>query len=167
MLPENPFHYPVNLSWRQDSFNSKLPSGLLPPALVRPLTSPAARPVIYVYDHLVGPGCHGQQDGNLLINILFTAFTLLPGFIQTKIMKQYDCQSFISSNNNILQMQEDHYYAALFVEVIFYIREKQSNIHREFSNCHAMWFIVWYLKHTESNNMYFFVLWLSCTYPLQ
>lgn len=90
------------LSWtnksefkRQDSFNSKLPSnsmsGLLPPALVRPLPGPAVWPVIYVYDHRVGPGCHGQQDGNLLINTLSAAFTLQPGFIQTKIMKQYDC----------------------------------------------------------------------------
>lgn len=99
-FPEILCQCPINLSWRRDSFNSKLPSnsmsGLLPPALVRPLTSHAVWPVIYVYDHLVGPGCHGQQDGNLLINTLCTAFTSQPGFIQTKIMKQYDCLRFIS-----------------------------------------------------------------------
>lgn len=57
--------------------------GLLPPALVRPLTSPAVWPVIYVYDHVVGPGCRGQQDGNLLINTLRSAFTWQPGLSET------------------------------------------------------------------------------------
>lgn len=66
-------------------------SGLLPSALVRPLTGPAVWPVIYVYDHLVGPGCHGQQDGNLLIDTLSAAFTLQPCFIETKMIKQHDC----------------------------------------------------------------------------
>lgn len=63
-------------------------SGLLSPALVCPLTGPAVGPVIYVYDHAVGPGCHGQQDGNRLINTLSSPFTLQP---ETKIIKQYDC----------------------------------------------------------------------------
>lgn len=98
-------HWPINPSWRWVSFNSKLlsnsMSGLLPPALVCPLTGPAVWPVIYVYDHLVGPGCHFQQDGNLLINALSAGFTPQPGFIQTKTIKQYDCvfqaaQCFIS-----------------------------------------------------------------------
>lgn len=79
-LPEDLCHCPINLSWGWDSFNPKLQSnsmsGLLPPALVCPLTGPAVWPVIYVYDHLVGPDCHGQQDGNLLINTLSSAFTL-------------------------------------------------------------------------------------------
>lgn len=68
---------------RWDSFHSKLPSnsglGLLPLALVRPLTGPAVWLVIYVYDGVVGSGCRVKQDGNPLIKTLrCTAFIWQP-----------------------------------------------------------------------------------------
>lgn len=60
-------------------------SVLLLPALVCPLTSLAVWPVIYVCDHLVGPGC--QWD--LQINTLSPAFpSELLFTIQTQIVEQ-------------------------------------------------------------------------------
>lgn len=100
--------------------------GLLPPALVCPLTSPAVWRVIYVYDHVVGPGCHGQQDGNLLINTLSSALTLQPCCTETKIIKQYDCLlfhcGFISSNSNIISIH--NYYAGLIIKITFSANQK-------------------------------------------
>lgn len=143
-VTRRPLSLTINLSWRWDSFNSKLPSnsmsGLLPPALARPLTSPAVWPVIYVYDHLVVPGCHGQQDGNLLINTLSTAFTLQPLLYWNKDNKtvwlSVSAHCFISLNNNILLTQEDDYYAALILELIFNIKKKKHSL---FIICKLNW----------------------------
>lgn len=116
--PEKWCHWPINLSWRWVSFISKLPSnsmsGLLPPALVCPLTNAAVWPVIYVYGHLVGPGCHGQQDGNPLINTPLRCFHFAARLYSNKDNKtvwlSVSVPWFISLNNNTLLTQEDDYY---------------------------------------------------------
>lgn len=103
-------------------------SGLLPSALVCPLTSQVVYHVIYVYDHVVGPGCHGQQDGNLQINAPTSAFTLQPCFIETKIIKLCDCLFRCSASFpppiTWLRLEGD-YHAVLIVEIIFNIKKQK------------------------------------------
>lgn len=70
------------------------------PSALRPWAFPARPwvwPVIYEDDHLVDPGCHGQQDGNLLINAPHPhppgALALQPCLIDTRKIKQRGCPS--------------------------------------------------------------------------
>lgn len=146
--------------------------GLLPPALVCPLTGPAVWRVIYVYDHVVGPGCHGQQDGNPLINTLSGAFTLPPCFIETKMIKQYDCLfrgSFISSNSNIISSH--NYYAALIIKIIFSANERiilVVSLVIKFRKSNVCVCLIEYLVYTESNSVnHLLKYWSWHKYPLQ
>ena len=127
-LPEDLCRWPINLSWRWDSFNSKLPSnsmsGLLPPALARVLWLAQLFGRLFMCTIiLLAPAATANK---------METFWLIPApllslcslcCIETRIIKQYDCLfqplCLISSYNNIWLSQEGDYYARLSVQIIF------------------------------------------------
>lgn len=98
---------------------------------VCPLSGHAVWSFIYEDDHLVGPGCHGQEDGDLLIDaspFRCSHFAAMPYWHKDNKMVWLSVLSgcFISCNNHASLRQEEAHHAALIAEIKLNIRNRNS-----------------------------------------